>query len=82
MKLDPKKKQVIDHLDGPLLVIAGPGAGKTTAMVERIVEMIKKGVRPENLFVSTFTEKAARELVSRISDRLAELIWLSPSFFC
>ena len=73
MKLDPKKKQVIDHLDGPLLVIAGPGAGKTTAMVERIVEMIKKGVRPENLFVSTFTEKAARELVSRISDRLAEV---------
>ena len=72
MKLDPKKQQIIDHMDGPLLVIAGPGAGKTTAMVERIVNMLKKGVKPESMMVSTFTEKAARELVTRVSDRLVE----------
>lgn len=72
MKLDPKKQQIIDHMDGPLLVIAGPGAGKTTAMVERIVNMLKKGVKPESMMVSTFTEKAARELITRVSDRLVE----------
>lgn len=72
-KLDPKKQQIIDHVDGPLLVIAGPGAGKTTAIVERIVNMLQKGVRPENMLVSTFTEKAAKELVTRVSDRLVEV---------
>ena len=59
--------------NGPLLVIAGPGAGKTMAIVERVVHLIAKcGVAPESILVSTFTEKAAAELVSRISDRIAE----------
>ena len=72
-ELDPKKKEIIEHVDGPLLVIAGPGAGKTMAIVERVVHLIAKcGVAPENILVSTFTEKAAAELVSRISDRIAE----------
>lgn len=72
MKIDPKKLEVINHKDGPLLVIAGPGAGKTMAMVERIVTLLAGGVKPENMMVSTFTEKAAKELVTRISDRLDE----------
>ena len=58
--LDPKKLQIINHVDGPLLVIAGPGAGKTMAIVERVVQLIGKcGVAPESIFISTFTEKAA-----------------------
>ena len=72
-ELDPKKKEIIEHINGPLLVIAGPGAGKTMAIVERVVHLIAKcGVAPESILVSTFTEKAAAELVSRISDRIAE----------
>ena len=60
--LDPKKKEIIEHVDGPLLVIAGPGAGKTMAIVERVVHLIAKcGVAPESILVSTFTEKAAAE---------------------
>ena len=71
--IDPKKKEIIEHVDGPLLVIAGPGAGKTMAIVERVVNLIARHqVAPENILVSTFTEKAAAELVSRISDRMAE----------
>ena len=71
--IDPKKKEIIEHVDGPLLVIAGPGAGKTMAIVERVVNLIAHHqVAPENILVSTFTEKAAAELVSRISDRMAE----------
>ena len=71
--IDPKKKEIIEHVDGPLLVIAGPGAGKTMAIVERVVNLIARHqVAPENILVSTFTEKAAAELASRISDRMAE----------
>ena len=71
--IDPKKLEIINHVDGPLLVIAGPGAGKTMAIVERIVHLIGTcGVTPESIFVSTFTEKAAKELLTRISRRLME----------
>src|ERR1700731_752215 len=60
--------------DGPLLIIAGPGSGKTFTLVERIVYLItQKGVAPESLLVVTFTDKAARELTTRISNRLTEL---------
>jgi DNA helicase-2/ATP-dependent DNA helicase PcrA len=60
--------------EGPLLIIAGPGSGKTFTLVERIVYLITiKKVTPESLFVVTFTDKAARELTTRISDRLNEL---------
>lgn len=72
-ELDPKKMEIVRHVDGPLLVIAGPGAGKTTAIVERVVHLIGvEHVAPESIFVSTFTEKAARELMTRISRRLME----------
>jgi DNA helicase-2/ATP-dependent DNA helicase PcrA len=71
--IDPKKLEIINHVGGPLLVIAGPGAGKTMAIVERVVHLIGTcGVTPESIFVSTFTEKAAKELLTRISRRLLE----------
>ena len=71
--IDPKKLEIINHVDGPLLVIAGPGAGKTMAIVERVVHLIGKcNVPPESILVSTFTEKAAKELLTRISRRLME----------
>ena len=71
--IDPKILEIINHVDGPLLVIAGPGAGKTMAIVERVVHLIGTcGVTPESIFVSTFTEKAAKELLTRISRRLME----------
>lgn len=67
----PQQRQVIEHTDGHLLVIAGPGSGKTYTLVERVIQLVtSKGVKPENLFVVTFTEKAAKELVTRISNRL------------
>ncbi|MGB3426412.1 MAG: UvrD-helicase domain-containing protein [Castellaniella sp.] len=60
--------------DGPVLIIAGPGSGKTFTLVERIVYLItNKGIAPESLFVVTFTDKAARELTTRISNRLTDL---------
>lgn len=73
-KANPKQLEAILATDGPVLIIAGPGSGKTFTLVERIVYLIThKGVAPESLLVVTFTDKAARELTTRISNRLAEL---------
>src|ERR1044072_7746507 len=63
----------ITTTESPLLIIAGPGAGKTHTLVERVLHLIKQGVNAERLMVATFTEKAAKELVTRVSNRLLEL---------
>lgn len=73
-KSNPQQLEAILATDGPVLIIAGPGSGKTFTLVERIVYLIThKGVAPESLLVVTFTDKAARELTTRISNRLSEL---------
>ena len=71
--LDSEKKAAISTTEGPLLIIAGPGSGKTLTLVERVVYLISKGVKPEEILVATFTEKAAKELITRVSNRMLEL---------
>ncbi|MFP0984110.1 ATP-dependent helicase [Acinetobacter baumannii] len=72
--INKAQQEALNTLDGPVLIIAGPGSGKTFTLVERIVKLIQvKGVQPESILVVTFTEKAARELTTRISNRLLEL---------
>lgn len=74
LKGNPEQQEAILSTNGPVLIIAGPGSGKTFTLVERIVYLItQKGVAPESLFVVTFTDKAARELTTRISNRLTDL---------
>ncbi len=69
--LDPAQQQVVDHAGGPLLVLAGPGTGKTTAIVETVVDRItRRGLDPGRVLVLTFSRKAARELRERITLRL------------
>ena len=70
--LNEVQQQIAEHTEGPVLVIAGPGSGKTKTLVDRIVNLVKKGVEPESIMVGTFTEKAAKELVTRVSNRLLE----------
>lgn len=73
-KANPEQLKAIETTEGALLIIAGPGSGKTFTLVERIVYLItQKNVLPENLFVVTFTDKAAQELTTRISNRLLEI---------
>lgn len=73
-RANPQQMEAIVATEGPVLIIAGPGSGKTFTLVERIVYLItQKSVAPETLFVVTFTDKAARELTTRISNRLGEL---------
>ena len=66
------QKKAIETVDGPLLLIAGPGTGKTFTLVQRTLYLIQeKGVAPDQIFIATFTEKAAKELVTRITDELS-----------
>lgn len=68
------QQEAIRTLDGPVLIIAGPGSGKTFTLVERIINLLQnRQVQPESILVVTFTEKAARELTTRISNRLLDL---------
>src|ERR1041384_2099015 len=67
-KLNDEQKAIIGHSDGPLLVIAGPGSGKTFSLVLRALNLLLLGkAEPRELVVCTFTEKAAFELRDRIS---------------
>lgn len=71
---NPNQTEAITTTEGPVQIIAGPGSGKTYTLVERIIYLIRsKDISPESLLVVTFTDKAARELTTRISNRLAEL---------
>ncbi|CAL9523550.1 ATP-dependent helicase [Streptomyces sp. enrichment culture] len=68
--LDAAQRAVVDHTDGPLLVLAGPGTGKTTTLVEAVAARIERGADPERLLVLTFSRKAAVELRDRMAARL------------
>ena len=76
MKFDfgtANKKQIeaIKHTEGPQLIIAGPGTGKTFTLIKRAMYLIaNKGLKPENIMIVTFTEKAAKEMITRFSNEL------------
>ena len=67
---DAQQAQVLDHCGGPLLVLAGPGTGKTATMVETVARRVEAGLAPERVLVLTFSRKAAQELRERLAARL------------
>lgn len=69
--LDADQRAVVNHRGGPLLVLAGPGTGKTTTIVEAVVDRVRRrGIDPERVLVLTFSRKAASELRDRVAARL------------
>ncbi|MEU5422259.1 ATP-dependent helicase, partial [Streptomyces sp. NPDC020667] len=69
-ELDARQRAVVDHREGPLLVLAGPGTGKTTTLVEAVADRVRRGTDPERVLVLTFSRKAAVELRDRMAARL------------
>ncbi|WP_436786621.1 ATP-dependent helicase [Yinghuangia sp. YIM S10712] len=70
LTLDARQRAVVAHPGGPLLVLAGPGTGKTTTLVEAVADRVARGTLPEEILVLTFSRKAAGELRDRIATRL------------
>ncbi len=85
MSLTPSQQFAVTHYDGPMLIIAGPGSGKTRVITHRIAWMLENGVRPDEVLALTFTNKAAEEIQSRVAamlgdddfDKKQNRVWIS-----
>lgn len=65
MQANEAQNKAINHIDGPMLVLAGPGSGKTTVITKRVENLIRHGINPVNILVITFTKAAANEMKER-----------------
>lgn len=70
--LNPKQREAALHINGPLLILAGAGSGKTRTLTYRVANLIKNGVSPYSILVMTFTNKAAKEMKFRINELVGE----------
>ncbi len=64
-RLNPEQRAAVEHLGGPLLVVAGAGSGKTWTLACRVARLVDRGVPPERILLLTFTRRAAREMLRR-----------------
>jgi len=80
LKLNPEQLRAVEYGDGPLLIIAGPGSGKTRVITERIVHLLQHvpGLEPRNILALTFTDKAAGEMKSRVRQALPDIAGFPP----
>jgi DNA helicase-2/ATP-dependent DNA helicase PcrA len=68
ISLNPEQKKAVDSIEGPLLIIAGAGSGKTGVVTSRIANMLNHGIPQASILALTFTNKAAREMEERVKD--------------
>jgi ATP-dependent DNA helicase UvrD/PcrA len=80
-RLTPEQRVAVTAGPGPVRVVAGPGTGKTTVIVERFLRLVAAGVEPSRILLVTFTERAAREMRGRLEARMGAEAALSVSTF-
>ncbi|MFT5280638.1 MAG: DNA helicase-2/ATP-dependent DNA helicase PcrA [Flavobacteriaceae bacterium] len=80
-ELNEQQRRAACHSEGPLLIIAGAGAGKTKTIIARLIELISKGISPHTILAVTFTNKAASEMRERIQVALPHSVLPSISTF-
>jgi len=73
--LTPPQREAVTHVDGPLLIVAGAGSGKTRVITRRVSYLISRGIAPSSILGITFTNKAAGEMKQRVSDALGRRMY-------